>query len=89
MSQHPGIQGELRKLLQQLCDGPEEGATVASLARMIGRRIESTRYSLKAMPDTYIDRYVYLEGCRRPSAIWMIVTPPPDCPLPGKRKPGY
>jgi hypothetical protein len=86
MSQHPGMHGKVRKRLREMCDGPEEGATVATLAGMLHHSIEATRAALKAMPDTYIDRYVYING-RRPSSVWMIVTPPPDCPPPPKKNP--
>jgi len=52
MSQHPGMHGKVRTLLRELCEGPEEGATVAALSMLVGHSIEATRQALKAMPDT-------------------------------------
>ena len=88
MSQYPGMHKKVRKLLRELTAGPEEGATVATLSVLIGHSVEATRQALKAMPDTYIDRYIYVNDCR-PSSVWMIVTPPPDCPPPPKKNPTH
>ena len=88
MSQHASIHKKLRGLLREFTDGPSEGATVAELAVLMGRGVEVTRAALKRMPDTYIDRYVYLNGCR-PSAVWACVTPPPNCPPPPKKNPTH
>ena len=88
MTQRYSTQKQVRKLLREMCAGPEEGATVATLALLLGRPPESIRQALKAMPDTYIDRHVYLNK-HRASCLWMIITPPPDCPPPPKKNPTH
>jgi type IV secretory pathway TrbF-like protein len=66
-----------------------DGFTEVQLQEVTGRGHSSVRAALKAMPDTYIDRWtpgVKKEGKTGPTpkwvAVWDIVTPPEDAPRP-------
>jgi len=73
VSQHPRI----RHLLHEYYDG----LTAAEISELLEIKPDSVRNALKAMPDTYIDRWkvIYHEP---PSAVWCAVVPPKDCPKP-------
>ena len=61
--------------------GVPEGMTVEELSELMDRPRENVRKVLKAMPDTYIDRWeMALRGQYK--AVWCIVVPPADCPRP-------
>ena len=59
-----------------------DGATVVDIARDTGLHDESVRRALKAMPDTYIDRWVHARRNNRLQPVWAAVAVPPDCPKP-------
>lgn len=74
---HPAI----RTLLRQHPDG----LTTADIGRLLGRDSNDLTCVLKAMPDTYIDRWQPRRrgqrGGRLP-AVWCIIEVPEDCPYP-------
>lgn len=77
-SRHP----EIRALLRASEDGMTVPAIVAALG-LSGKHIEPVRLALKAMPDTYIDRWDGpVQG--QYTAVWCPVVPPEDCPHPTK-----
>jgi hypothetical protein len=58
--------------------------TAADLAKHFDTDAKSIRNALDKMPDVYIDRWVYRNGCY--AAVWSAVEVPEDCPHPeGKR----
>jgi hypothetical protein len=61
--------------------GVPDGMTLSDLSALLDRPESNVRKVLKAMPDTYIDRW---EKAPRGQykAVWCVVTPPPDCPRP-------
>jgi hypothetical protein len=61
--------------------GAPDGMTLNDLAELLGRDVANVRKVLKAMPDTYIDRW---ETASRGQykAVWCAIVPPPDCPSP-------
>jgi hypothetical protein len=61
--------------------GVPEGMTVEELSDLMDRPRENVRKVLKAMPDTYIDRWE-LAPKRQYKAVWCIVVPPENCPRP-------
>jgi hypothetical protein len=67
----------IRATLRQATDG----MTLEELSAQLGRPRDNLRKVLKAMPDTYIDRW---ETAPRGQykAVWCVVIPPLDCPSP-------
>ena len=61
--------------------GVPDGMTLSDLSALLDRPESNVRKVLKAMPDTYIDRW---EKAPRGQykAVWCVVTPPQDCPRP-------
>jgi hypothetical protein len=62
-----------------------DGMTVAEIVAAVGTDAAHTGRILKAMPDSYIDRW---DGPSRGQwrAIWCVVVPPEDCPKPVTKK---
>jgi hypothetical protein len=71
---------KIRSLLQQY----EDGLSQLNISQYLNMNYTNTKQVLQNMPDTYIDRWVERteRGRGKWSAIWCIVTPPPDCPQP-------
>lgn len=63
----------------------DDGLTCAQLTTVLGVKDGVVYDRLRAMPDTYIDRWV-CEGIGRPAAVWCVVVPPADCPPPEKKR---
>ena len=72
---------ELRKLLRSHPDG----LTIKQMCSQTGRPTNSTRKSLKCMPDVYIDRWD-ASGIK-PAAVYIAVPVPDDCPTPDIKTP--
>jgi hypothetical protein len=74
------VQARLREALRA-----QSGMTVTELRNRLGMRVKdgsnSITLALKAMPDTYIDRWTLGETGHW-TAVWDIVVPPEDCPKP-------
>lgn len=62
-----------------------DGMTVLELSVAVDMQPGSLKNSLKAMPDTYIDRWTKKSGQRQWSAVWCAVVPPPNCPRPDRK----
>ena len=63
-----------------------EGLTARQLGTALGAHYSTIRQALEAMPDTFIDRWVREPGGRgQYTAIWCVITPPPNCPHPTDR----
>ena len=61
--------------------GVPDGMTLEDLSDLLDRPHSNIRKVLKAMPDTYIDRWeVAPRGQYK--AVWCVVVPPKDCPRP-------
>ena len=71
----------IRSLLRE-CDN---GMSVNEIEAKTGIDQDLVRKCLNKMPDAYIDRWVYLNKCCNPTAIWCVVVIPENCPRP-KRK---
>ena len=71
-SSHPKI----RLTLHQNNDG----LTVSEISEKTGVKLNTVLRALKEMPDTYIDRWTYINGGY--AGVWCIVVPPEDCPKP-------
>jgi len=71
-SSHPKI----RALLHQ----HDDGLTVTEIAEKTGVKLNTVLRALKDMPDTYVDRWTYINGGY--AGVWCIVVPPKDCPKP-------
>lgn len=76
-STHP----QVRKILR---DNPD-GLTIKEIAEQMGRDIKHLHVTLRAMPDTYIDRWIQTKPQAQWSAIWCAVEVPADCPRPERR----
>jgi hypothetical protein len=63
----------------------DDGLTCAQLTDILGAKRGAVYQRLCAMPDTFIDRWVYPPVTGRPAAVWCVVVPPPDCPPPEKK----
>jgi len=73
----PKVQRAVRKALHQHPDG----LTAYELAKLIPVHRSNIRRALRAMPDTYVDRWA--RGARNSyEKVWCIVYVPPDCPHP-------
>lgn len=75
-SNHPAIRAVLR--IQP------DGATITEIVGTTGIKDETIYQALRAMPDTYIDRW---QPARRGQfeAVWCAVPVPEDCPRPEVR----
>lgn len=72
---------EVRRLLRER--GPMTVAALCAEMKMLGKE-KWVRECLKAMPDTYIKRWV--RGAGMMVAIWACVVPPADAPRPEWKK---
>lgn len=63
-----------------------DGLTAKEIAAATGMQHESMSNALKAMPDTYIDRWTKTRWQRQWQAVWCAVVPPPDCPRPESKR---
>ena len=61
--------------------GVPDGMTLEDLADLLDRPQSNIRKVLKAMPDTYIDRWEIAPRGQY-KAVWCVVVPPKDCPRP-------
>lgn len=80
-----GLMARIRERLRQ----PEltDGRTCKALADLVGSKPAMVHATLKRMPDAYIDRWVRPMGRGgRYAAVWCVVTPPPNCPPPDKKR---
>lgn len=67
-----------------------DGQSASQLADYLGADVSAVMRSLQSMPDAYIDRW-FREPTKmrsREVAIWMVVTPPENCPRPRKSDAG-
>ena len=71
-----------KKCRDVLRENPD-GLTVAQIHKITGVLHSAIRYALKAMPDTYIDRWVPSENGY--ASVWCVVDVPEDCPRPKNR----
>lgn len=69
-----------RAVRQALKDHPD-GLTSAELQAMIGACRPNIRRALRAMPDTYVDRW-RRGSCNAFEKVWCVAYVPPDCPHP-------
>jgi hypothetical protein len=73
----------LSKRIREALRAEPDGLTSKDTAARIGSTADAVTIGCRLMPDTYIDRWVFLEGSRgQPCAVWCVVVPPPDCPKP-------
>ena len=74
------VQARLRETLRD-----RGGMTVVELRDYLGMRTKdgshTVEMALKAMPDTYIDRWT-MGRTGHWAAVWEVVVPPEDCPRP-------
>jgi hypothetical protein len=68
---------KVRVTLREITDG----LTLEELAEVSGCTRSNVRKVLKAMPDTYIDRWEPAPR-KQYKAVWCVVIPPTDCPRP-------
>ena len=71
----------IRALLHQNPDG----LMVSEIAKALGVKNDSIKVALRAMVDTYVDRWVKLRGSPM-AAVWCAVEVPPNCPKPEEKK---
>lgn len=57
-----------------------DGMTVGELSNLMNIEGNGVLRSLKNMPDTYIDRWLYVRG--QFAGVWCVVVPPENCPKP-------
>lgn len=77
----PKIQRSIRQALHENPDG----MTSSELAQVVPVHLSNIRRALRAMPDTYVDRW---KPARHGSyeKVWCAVYVPPDCPHPKDRQ---
>jgi hypothetical protein len=85
----PAKKGSRIRAIRALLRAAPDGMTVHEIEAEM-TRVDQSHISriLRAMPDAYIDRWLYVEGTRWARAVWCVVVPPEDCPRP-KRKDEY
>jgi len=71
----------IRALLHQNPDG----LMVSEIAKALGVKNDSIKVALRAMVDTYVDRWVKLRSAPM-AAVWCAVEIPPNCPRPDDTK---
>jgi len=54
---------------------------VSEVAKALGVKNDSIKVALRAMVDTYVDRWVKLRSAPT-AAVWCAVEVPPNCPRP-------
>jgi hypothetical protein len=59
--------------------------TVKEIAEYLSRASDSIYNALKAMPDSYIDRWTEAQYQAPAEAVWCVIVPPKDCPKPNAR----
>ena len=76
----PSRQKRIRALLRSR----PEGMTPIELSELLDIHVANVRTSLKAMPDTYVDRW---RAAKRGQfeKVWVAVPVPDDCPHPKDR----
>ena len=67
--------------LRELLRNHPDGLTVKQMCAITNMLESPTRRTLKCMPDVYRDRWVIGSGTR-PSAVFIAVHVPDDCPPP-------
>ena len=67
----------IRALLHQNPDG----LMVSEIAKALGVKNDSIKVALRAMVDTYVDRWVKLRNAPM-AAVWCAVEVPTNCPKP-------
>ena len=77
----PANHPKIRQLLHQYHDG----LTVLELAERLDRKAETIYHALRAMPDSYIDRWTEAQQQAPAEAVWCVVVPPENCPKPNAR----
>lgn len=74
----------IQPLIRSVLREEPDGLTAAELAHRVMSTPTSVNNSLRAMPDTYIDRWAKFGHQQPYSAVWCIVDVPEDCPHPTK-----
>jgi hypothetical protein len=80
---HPGKKQSMTQLqtkLRALLTGTD-GMTTRQLAAQVDSDMQDITRSLKAMPDSYVDRWTGPERGQW-AAVWCVVEVPQDCPKP-------
>lgn len=74
------LMARIRNELRQRPDG----LVALTLSALTGSDKSEIYYSLRHMPDAYIDRWEPSEAQRGPRhvAVWCVVVPPENCPKP-------
>jgi len=69
------------RVIRDTLHNEPDGLTVTEISKLTAIRQDTIRNALEDMPDTYIDRWItnYREP---PSAVWIAIIPPLDCPKP-------
>jgi len=75
-----------RTKIRALLKKNEDGMTAREIADELSVPTSNVYGVIRAMPDTYIDRWERLERGEPYSAYWCAVIPPEDCPHPDGEK---
>jgi len=77
---NPPPQHRIRMLLQKYHDG----LTLLDISSYLHMNYTNAGRILEKMPDAYIDRWIPKVGKGRGkwSAIWCVIVPPENCPMP-------
>jgi len=73
------------KAIRELLLQNPDGLMVSEVAKALGVKNDSIKVALRAMVDTYVDRWVKLRGSPM-AAVWCAVEVPPNCPKPEEKK---
>lgn len=71
-------------VIRQLLREHHDGLTIAQITEITGGAKNSILFSLKCMPDAYIDRWVTKGTQKYMSSVWCVVVPPKNCPKPNE-----
>jgi predicted Zn-ribbon and HTH transcriptional regulator len=74
---HPKI----RQLLHQY----QDGLTAKEISERLEKRHDTIYHALKAMPDSYIDRWTEAQHQAPAEAVWCVIVPPENCPKPNAK----
>jgi len=73
-----------QKRIRDLLRTRPNGMTANELSEIMGLHVSNIRTALRAMPDTYVDRWS-LGGRGQFEKVWIAVPVPADCPHPRDR----
>lgn len=77
------MSGRLQDQIRARLRAAPDGLTASEIAAQLPVYPSAVRTALTRMPDVYIDRWLVRHHIR-PTAVWVAVAVPENCPMPGR-----